>query len=127
MCIPNHYRFQTLSKDTTSVTEVYSVSNVGKSKLKIFIFSNATLPTPRKNFMSVGSLKAELYRDKCRYVFVICTKMSIEQRANIKSQYECYTRFKNGHENINYNPPVCQSKFVITPANIQKVRDFLKT
>ncbi|KAG5338749.1 MOS1T transposase, partial [Acromyrmex charruanus] len=81
------------------------------------------------------------------------TKMSIEQRANIKfcfklgktftetfqlmqqvygddclsrgRVHEWYTRFKNGREDINDDPHVGQAKFVITPESIEKMRDFL--
>ncbi|KAG5329698.1 GVQW3 protein, partial [Acromyrmex charruanus] len=80
------------------------------------------------------------------------TKMSIEQRANIKFCFkldktftetfqlmqqvygdDClsrgrvheWTRFKNGREDINDDPHVGQAKFVITPESIEKVRDFL--
>ena len=104
--------------------------------------------------MTFGSLEAKLLRLKWQYVCVVGTKMSIEQRANIKfcfklgktftetfqlmqqvygdnclsrgRVHEWYTRFKNGREDINDDPHVGQAKFVITPDSIEKVRDFLK-
>ena len=104
--------------------------------------------------MTFGSVEAKLLRLKCQYVCVIGTKMSFEQRANIKfcfkigktftetfelmkkvygddclsraRVHEWFTRFRDGCEDINDNEHTGRPKSVITENSIEIVRKFIK-
>ena len=104
--------------------------------------------------MTFVSVKAKLLRLKCQYVCVIGTKMSFEQRPNIKfcfkigktftetfelmkkvysddclsraRVHEWFTRFRDGREDINDDEQTGRPKSVITENSIEIVREFIK-
>ena len=104
--------------------------------------------------MTFGSVEAKLLRLKCQCVCVIGTKMSFEQRANIKfcikicktftetfelmnkvygddclsraRVHEWFTRFRDGHEDINDDEHMGRPKSVTTENSIENVREFIK-
>ena len=104
--------------------------------------------------MTFGSVEAKLLRLKCQCVCVIGTKMSFEQRANIKfcfkigktftetfelkkkvygddclsraRVYEWFTRFRDGREDIHDDEHTGRPKSVITENSIEIVREFIK-
>ena len=104
--------------------------------------------------MTNGQLKAELLLYKGQFVYSIGRKMNFGQRANIKfclklgktfterfelmkkvygdnylfhaRVHEWFKRFKEGREDIKDDEHPGQESFVITPRNIEIVREFIK-
>ena len=111
-------------------------------------------PTFYQNFMTNGQLEAQLLLYKGQCVYSIVRKMNFGQRANInfclkldktfterfelmKQVYgdnwsfrarvhEWFKRFKEGREGIKDEEHPGQESFVITPSNIEIVREFIK-
>ena len=110
--------------------------------------------TSSDSSMTFGSVEAKLLRLMCQCVCVIGTKMSFEQRANIKFYFkigktftetfelmkkvygddclcrarvhEWFTRFRDGREDINDNEHTGRPKSVITENSIEIVSEFIK-
>ena len=110
--------------------------------------------TSSDSFMTFGSVEAKLLRLKCQCVCVVGTKMSFEQKANIKfcfkrgktftetfelmkkvdgddclscvRVHEWFTRFKDGREDINDDEHTGRPKSVITENSIVIMREFIK-
>ena len=108
-----------------------------------------------QNFMTNGQLEADLLLYKGQCVYSIGRKMNFGQRANIKfclklgktfterfelikqvygdnglfraRVHEWFKRFKEGGEDIKDEEHPGQESFVITPSNIEIVREFMKT
>ena len=108
----------------------------------------------RQNFMTNGQLEAELLLYKGQCVYRIGRKINFRQRTNIKfclklgktfnerfelmkqvyddnclfrvRVHEWSKRFKQGREDIEDDENPGQENFVITPSNIEIVREFIK-